>query len=58
MEKVKKDSWGKMAILGLQHMFAMFGATIVVPMLTGLDPAVALCGGGCRDVDISLYYKA
>jgi len=46
MEKVRKDSIGKMAVLGLQHMFAMFGATIVVPMLTGLDPAVALCAAG------------
>ena len=47
MEKVKKG-WGKMAVLGLQHMFAMFGATIVVPAITGLDPAVALfaAGGG------------
>lgn len=45
MEKVKKG-WGKMAVLGLQHMFAMFGATIVVPMITGLDPAVALCAAG------------
>ena len=26
----------KMAILGLQHMFAMFGATILVPILTGI----------------------
>ena len=24
----------KMLLLGLQHMFAMFGATILVPMLT------------------------
>lgn len=47
MEKVKKG-WAKMAVLGLQHMFAMFGATIVVPAITGLDPAVALfaAGGG------------
>ena len=27
----------KMLILGLQHMFAMFGATVLVPTLTGLD---------------------
>ena len=26
----------KMLILGLQHMFAMFGATVTVPLLTGL----------------------
>ncbi len=47
MEKVKQG-WGTKAILGLQHMFAMFGATIVVPAITGLDPAVALfaAGGG------------
>ena len=27
----------KMLILGVQHMFAMFGATVIVPALTGLD---------------------
>ena len=27
----------RMFILGLQHMFAMFGATVLVPALTGLD---------------------
>ena len=26
--------WPKMLILGFQHMFAMFGATILVPILT------------------------
>ena len=26
----------KMIILGIQHMFAMFGATILVPIITGL----------------------
>ncbi len=47
MEKVKQG-WGTKLVLGLQHMFAMFGATIVVPAITGLDPAVALfaAGGG------------
>lgn len=32
----------KMLILGLQHMFAMFGATVLVPTLTGLDVATTL----------------
>ena len=32
----------KMLLLGLQHMFAMFGATILVPMLTGLDVSTLL----------------
>ena len=27
---------GKMLTLGLQHMFAMFGATILVPILIGI----------------------
>jgi uracil permease len=32
--------------LSLQHLFAMFGATVLVPILTGLDPAVALFTSG------------
>jgi len=34
------------AVLSLQHLFAMFGATVLVPLLTGLDPAVALVASG------------
>ena len=47
MEKLNQK-WGHKLVLGFQHLFAMFGATIVVPALTGLDPAVALfaAGGG------------
>ncbi|MGI6200210.1 MAG: uracil-xanthine permease family protein [Christensenellales bacterium] len=42
----KKDSAGKMILLGIQHVFAMFGSTVLVPALTGLNPAVALlCAG-------------
>ncbi|AFG37400.1 uracil-xanthine permease family protein [Spirochaeta africana] len=32
--------------LSFQHVFAMFGATILVPLLTGLDPAIALFSSG------------
>lgn len=32
--------------LSLQHLFAMFGATVLVPVLTGLNPAVALLSSG------------
>ncbi len=35
-------SAGKLCILGIQHVFAMFGATVLVPLLTGLDTSVAL----------------
>ena len=36
----------KMLLLGLQHMFAMFGATVLVPALTGLNVATALLFAG------------
>ncbi len=32
--------------LSLQHVFAMFGATVLVPYLTGLDPSIALLSSG------------
>ncbi|ACL69692.1 uracil-xanthine permease family protein [Halothermothrix orenii] len=33
-------------MMALQHIFAMFGATVLVPALTGLDPSVALFTSG------------
>ena len=37
---------GRMLILGIQHMFAMFGATVLVPLLTGLSVSTTLlCAG-------------
>ena len=36
----------KMAVLGLQHMFAMFGATVTVPLITGLDIGTTLLMAG------------
>ncbi len=37
---------GKMLTLGLQHMFAMFGATVLVPVLTGLSMSATLLFAG------------
>ncbi len=37
----------KKVILALQHLIAMFGATVLVPIITGFDPAVALVAAGC-----------
>lgn len=37
---------GKRLLLGLQHTFAMFGATILVPILTGLNINTALLMAG------------
>jgi len=36
----------KLIILGLQHTFTMFGATVLVPILTGLNISVALFTAG------------
>lgn len=42
----KELGTGKVLILGLQHMFAMFGATVLVPKLTGLSVAATLLFAG------------
>ncbi len=42
----KQLGTSKMLILGLQHMFAMFGATVVVPALTGLNVSTTLLFAG------------
>ena len=36
----------RMMILGVQHLFAMFGATVLVPLITGLDVSVTLLFAG------------
>ena len=37
---------GRMLVLGIQHMFAMFGATVLVPIITGLDVSTTLLFAG------------
>ncbi|MGN1016378.1 MAG: uracil-xanthine permease family protein [Faecousia sp.] len=37
---------GKVLILGLQHLFAMFGATVLVPAITGLNVSTTLLFAG------------
>jgi len=37
----------KMTVLGFQHMFAMFGATVLVPLITGLSVSTTLFMAGC-----------
>ena len=42
----KQLGWPQAIILGIQHVFAMFGATVLVPLLTGLSVSVTLfCAG-------------
>ncbi len=46
LEINEKPAFSQWLFLSIQHLFAMFGATVLVPKLTGLDPAVALvCSG-------------
>lgn len=40
------NSIGKLIILGFQHVLAMFGATVLVPILTGLPISIALFAAG------------
>ena len=47
----------KMAVLGVQHMFAMFGATILVPILTGLSPSATLLWAGLGTLLFHLITK-
>ena len=47
----------RMLVLGLQHMFAMFGATVLVPMLTGLDIATTLLFAGLGTLLFHLLTK-
>ena len=47
----------KFAILGLQHLFAMFGATILVPLITGLDVSATLLFAGIGTLIFHLVSK-
>ncbi|ENQ3104622.1 uracil permease [Bacillus cereus] len=48
---------GKWLLLSIQHLFAMFGATVLVPFLTGLNPAVALISSGLGTLAFLLVTK-
>lgn len=53
----KQLGWGKTVVLGVQHMFAMFGATILVPILTGLSIQVTLLCAGVGTLIFHLVTK-
>ena len=48
---------GKMLTLGLQHMFAMFGATVLVPVITGLSMSATLLFAGLGTLIFHLLTK-
>lgn len=48
---------GRDFVLGIQHLFAMFGATVLVPILTGLNPSIALLGAGIGTIIFHICTK-
>jgi len=53
-DKPKLSQW---LTLSVQHLFAMFGATILVPYLTHLSPAIALISSGLGTLAFLLITK-
>ncbi len=53
----KELGTGKVVILGFQHMFAMFGATVLVPILTGLNVSTTLLFAGIGTLLFHLLTK-
>ena len=43
--------------LSLQHLFAMFGSTVLVPVLVGLSPAIALISSGIATILFLIFTK-
>ena len=52
-----KQSPAKMLLLGFQHVFAMFGATVLVPTLTGLSVSATLLFAGLGTLLFHLITK-
>ena len=48
---------GRMLVLGFQHMFAMFGATVLVPIITGLSVSATLLFAGIGTLIFHLITK-
>ena len=53
----KKLGNGRMLLLGFQHMFAMFGATVLVPILTGLNMQTTLLMAGLGTLLFHVFTK-
>ncbi|SJZ75295.1 uracil-xanthine permease family protein [Anaerorhabdus furcosa] len=53
----EKPKLGQWALLSFQHVFAMFGATILVPILTGFPISVALFASGLGTIIYSVITK-
>lgn len=45
------------AVMGVQHAVAMFGATVLMPILMGLDPNLSILMSGIGTLLVFLYYR-
>ncbi len=45
-------------VLSVQHLFTMFGATVLVPLLVGINPSIALFASGVGTLVYILCTKA
>lgn len=52
-----KPKWDQWILLSIQHLFAMFGATVLVPALTGMSPAIALITSGIGTITFIIITK-
>ena len=52
-----RSAGAKMTVLGLQHLFAMFGATVLVPVITGLSVSSTLLFAGLDTLLFHLLTK-
>lgn len=56
-EQAPKLNTFKKIIIGIQMLFVAFGAVVLVPLLVGIDPAVALFTAGCGTLIFHLITK-
>lgn len=57
MNKVKKLNSAQKTIVGIQFLFVAFGATVLVPLLVGMSPSVALFTAGLGTLIFHLVTK-
>ncbi|WP_321435795.1 uracil-xanthine permease family protein [uncultured Bacteroides sp.] len=57
MDNNKQLSAFHKTIVGVQFLFVAFGATVLVPLLVGLDPSTALCTAGIGTLIFHLVTK-
>ncbi|HHX31905.1 MAG TPA: uracil permease, partial [Bacteroidales bacterium] len=53
----KQLSRGQKTVVGVQFLFVAFGATVLVPLLVGLDPSTALFTAGVGTLIFHLVTK-